>query len=141
MQAGSPRMRRWRRGGDSGATAVEFALIVPILIVLVFGIIDFGALFGQQLALNHAVREGARAAVVAGTGQDANVTGLVRNAVSGIAMNPDDVAVTGGTCAGPGVGQDLTVTASYVAEPLLPLPIPNFDTFPLEATAVFRCEW
>ena len=44
--------------------AVEFALIVPVLLLIVFGIINFGVLFSQQLTLNNAVREGARKAVV-----------------------------------------------------------------------------
>lgn len=60
-----------RRGGrknerDEGAVAVEFLLVSPILFLLVFGIINFGALFTQQLALNNGVRQGVRLAVVAG---------------------------------------------------------------------------
>ena len=51
--------------GDRGAAMVEFALVLPILLLLTLGIINFGYLFGQQLSLNQAVREGARAAVVA----------------------------------------------------------------------------
>ena len=78
-----------------------------MLFVLVLGIINFGVLFGQQLALNHAVREGARAAVVQSTGQNADgsavdVPTLVRNAVSGVAMDPADVTVTNGACPGDG---------------------------------------
>lgn len=60
--------RRSRRGTaarrDSGASALEFALVVPILLVLVMGIIEFGFMFQAQLALTHAAREGARLAAV-----------------------------------------------------------------------------
>lgn len=49
---------------DDGAAAVEFALIVPILVLLVFGIIAFGIVFAQNLSLNNAAREAARASVV-----------------------------------------------------------------------------
>ena len=59
---------RRRRGsrvrGDDGASAVEFALVVPLLLLIVFGIINFGFVFSQQSSLNNGVREGARRAVV-----------------------------------------------------------------------------
>ena len=45
---------------ESGANAVEFALVLPILIVLVFGIIYGGIAYNRQLALTQAAREGAR---------------------------------------------------------------------------------
>ena len=58
---------RPRRRRDDGASAVELALVLPILLALVFGIISFGTLFAQQLALNNGVRQGARLAVVEGS--------------------------------------------------------------------------
>lgn len=45
---------------EEGANAVEFALVLPILIVLVFGIISGGMLYNQQLNITQAAREGAR---------------------------------------------------------------------------------
>ena len=62
-----------RRRGDvaRGAVLVEFALVAPLLILLLFGIIDFGWAFSQNVDLKHAAREGSRlAAVNAGTGAD-----------------------------------------------------------------------
>jgi len=50
---------------ERGAVAVEMALITPILVMLVFGIIQFGIVFAQKLALSNAAREAARAGVVA----------------------------------------------------------------------------
>lgn len=132
---------------DTGASAVEFAIVAPLLFVLVLGIINFGVLFGQQLALNSAVREGARGAVVQSTGQNADGTAtdvptLVRNAVNGIAMDPTDVTVTNGACPGDGGKQNLMVTATYPASLLAPMPVPGFpNTIDLSAEAVFRCEW
>ena len=48
------------RGRDQGAAAVEFALVVPILIVLLFGIIDYGLYFANALAVRAGVSEAAR---------------------------------------------------------------------------------
>ena len=49
-----------RRRGERGAAAVEMALILPVLLLLVGGIIDFGRAFNAQMTLTQAAREGAR---------------------------------------------------------------------------------
>lgn len=49
---------------EKGTSAVEFAIILPILVMLVFGIIQFGLVFNNYIALTHAAREGARLAAV-----------------------------------------------------------------------------
>jgi Flp pilus assembly protein TadG len=49
-----------QRQADRGAAAVEFALIVPLLLVVLFAIIDLGWVFNQQLSVTAAAREGAR---------------------------------------------------------------------------------
>lgn len=60
----APRMTLplWRVGGHSerGATLVEFALVVPLLAVLLFGIVDFGLVLNRDSLINNAAREGAR---------------------------------------------------------------------------------
>ena len=53
-------MRLGRRR-DGGAAAVETALVLPILLLIVFGIIDFGRMLNAQISLTEAAREGARA--------------------------------------------------------------------------------
>lgn len=60
------RRRRFgpRRPDDKGATLVEFAIIAPLLFMLLFGIFEFGFIFGQHLDVRHGAREGARLAVV-----------------------------------------------------------------------------
>jgi len=130
--------------GDRGAAMVEFALVLPILLLLTLGIINFGYLFGQQLSLNQAVREGARAAVVANGLTDTTVQDKVRNAVGGLIPAGDVTAAADTDCGTTsGVGQELTVTADADGtELLVPMPIPGFPTsFDLSAEAVFRCEF
>lgn len=57
------RQRRGRRR-ERGAAAVEMALVLPILISLVFGIIDFSRIFNAEIQLSQAAREGARLAAI-----------------------------------------------------------------------------
>lgn len=49
---------------EKGASAVEFVIILPVLIMLVFGIFQFGLAFSKYISLTHAAREGARLAAV-----------------------------------------------------------------------------
>jgi hypothetical protein len=49
---------------ERGAALVEFAVVLPLLVVLLFGIMEAGWLFAQQVELRNATREGARLAVV-----------------------------------------------------------------------------
>ena len=49
-----------KRTGRRGSQAVEFALVLPVLVVLVAGIVDYGWYYSQELAVIGATREGAR---------------------------------------------------------------------------------
>ena len=61
----------WLRRGrcDEGAELVEFALVFPLLLMVVMGIIDFGFLFQRYEVVTNAAREGARIAVLPGYAQ------------------------------------------------------------------------
>jgi Flp pilus assembly protein TadG len=72
---------RTRAHGEQGAAAVEFALIVGVLTLLIFGMLQFGLAFFQLQNLRAATREGARIGAVSGTAQQ--IRDRVQNA-SGI---------------------------------------------------------
>jgi Flp pilus assembly protein TadG len=137
------RLRAHDPDRDRGAAMVEFALVLPILLILTLGIINFGYLFGQKLSLNQAVREGARAAVVAQGLNGTTVQEKVQSAVGGMIPAADVTATADIDCGAiTGVGQQLKVTANAPTELLVPMPIPGFPTeFNLDAEAVFRCEF
>jgi Flp pilus assembly protein TadG len=61
-----PVTSRRRRNGrlDRGAAAVEMALVMPLLIAMIIGIIDFSRIFNGQIQLSQAAREGARIAAL-----------------------------------------------------------------------------
>jgi Flp pilus assembly protein TadG len=52
------------RRGDSGEALLEMALVLPILLVLSMGMLDFGRAFHAKSAIDQAAREGARVAVL-----------------------------------------------------------------------------
>lgn len=105
--------------GQKGAAAAEFAIILPLLVILVFGIADVGmALYNKQV-LTNASREGARAGIARAT-----ISAIKGVAVDycnstnrlfppGTVLSVGDVDVLGG---GPGSSfqSDLTVTVTHV---------------------------
>ena len=52
-----------RARGQRSQSMVEFALVAPLLLVLIFGIVDFGRVIYVYITINQAVNEGARAAI------------------------------------------------------------------------------
>jgi Flp pilus assembly protein TadG len=125
---------------------------VPFLLLLVFGIINFGWLFGQNLALSNAARQAARIGVVQSTDCNAVKTEAISAAAPLVSISASDVAVSsptagscsGGTkaCAGSATNDNVTVTLTYTAQ----VPVGGFipglgSTKVLTGKGVFRCEW
>jgi len=76
---------RTRKQGDSGVAAVELALTLPILVLLLGGITDFGFAFYNQIGLTHAAREGARVeAIRSGDGAAAALAAYTPVAVNNL---------------------------------------------------------
>jgi len=91
---------------DRGSVAVEFALLLPLLLLIAFGIIDFGRALNAQITLTQAAREGARLAAL----NQLNV--VSRTQAAAVGLSPVSVSVT--SCPpGAGQGVNATVVASY----------------------------
>lgn len=123
---------------ERGASLVEFAVLAPLLLLLVFGIIEMGWVFGQFNDLRHGVREGARfAAVDAGNGQA--ITDYVCDSMdlsSGSASIEVDLSRTGAD-----VGDTGTITVRSDIEPLTGVPlVTSFVPDILTSTVSFRIE-
>lgn len=91
-RSGKPKSRK-----ESGAVAVEAALIIPIFLVLVLGIFEFGRAFNIQVSLSEAARESARYAAVHGaeagfTAGDAQTVGVA--AAPSVALDPANVGIS-----------------------------------------------
>jgi Flp pilus assembly protein TadG len=110
--------RRRRAWSSKGAAAVEFAIVVPLLLLVLLGLIDLGRLLFVQVSLNAASREGARASSLGlASGQ---VDSIVQQSSPGTArlsaLGDASLQVTSIACPTNPTGQQLTtvtVTASY----------------------------
>jgi len=81
---------------EKGATVIEFALAVPIFIILIIGIIDFGWYFFTQHTIQYATREGARIALVGKTIDDMDRSATVIKVIqesAGLAVDPEDLDI------------------------------------------------
>jgi Flp pilus assembly protein TadG len=100
---------------DRGQTMVEFALVLPVLCLVIFGIMQSGILYNNYITLTDATRVGARKAAV--SRQTADPVGLAiaatKNAASGLKSPPLTVTVTATAWA---PGGDVTVEATYPYE-------------------------
>ena len=93
------RRRRWRALGQG---LVEFALVLPIFAILLFGIIDFGRYVFTMNSVNNGAREGARSGSVAirpaplcnGLDREACVKAVVRDRTWGVPANMLTTTVT-----------------------------------------------
>jgi Flp pilus assembly protein TadG len=105
--------RRDRPAGrsDRGAAAVEFALLLPLLMLLIFGIIDFGRALNAQITITQAAREGARLDAL---GQpNAAVVSRTQTAATGLNLPASGVAETFVCPTGAGATADAKVTVTY----------------------------
>ena len=73
-------MNRTTLRNGKGVTIVEFALVFPLLMVLIFGVMDFGMYFFVQHSIQYATREGVRLALVGRTINDASGNAMSREA-------------------------------------------------------------
>ena len=97
---------------EDGQTAVEFALVAPILIVLLLGILQIGIAFNHYLAVTDAARAGARKAIVAriAGATQADIEASVRSAAVDLDQSQLHVVVSAPPWAS---GGDVTVTVTY----------------------------
>jgi Flp pilus assembly protein TadG len=130
------RLRTARLHGERGATAVEFAFILPLLLVLVLGIAEFGRAFQVSGTLSAAAREGVR--VMALQNDPAAARTAVRNAAPSLnpAVTNAQITITPASCPAGATNTTVRVTVTY--------PMPFITDFfgsgvTLSGTGVMRC--
>lgn len=104
--------------GQEGVAALEFALVLPLLLVLVFGIIEFSVLFYDKAMITNASREGARAGIVYSYPDpipDGEIISVVNNYCHDYLINFGGVSTVTTTISetSESFGSALTVSVSY----------------------------
>ena len=121
-----------------GQALVEMAFVMPIILLIIMGMVEFGRIFNSYLILTNASREGARIAVVGGTDTDINnsvtaSTNTLRQEDMMIDISPAKESRTRGA--------QVTVTVHYNIEMICPIIsgiVPN--PFPINSSTVMRME-
>ena len=106
---------------NEGSVLIEFIIVLPLLLILIIGIIEFGLLTYNKHIIVNASREGARAAIVRGEDYlvDVRIKEIIRDYsnsrlldFSGNTLADDDITLTAGRTA-LGFGDDFTVAIEY----------------------------
>lgn len=138
-------LRRLRRlwHNEKGQSLVEMAVVLPVLLLILCGILDFGWIMGNQLVAENGCREGARLGAVVGTKTD--YASLVANRVMavtpGYSHSGMDVDASLTNPSDPGEG-DVKVTVSYTFPLLTPLvqTILGKDNYTATCTVIMKVE-
>jgi Flp pilus assembly protein TadG len=132
-------MRGRRIAGERGAAAVEMALVLPVLLVLIFGLVDFGRALNAQITLTSAAREGVRQAALGASDT------ISRTQAAAVPLSP--VTVTPTLCAAGSTG-DAKVVTTYTFTFITPVgPLMSLlggagksGTMTLTGQAVLKCQ-
>ena len=116
---------------NRGAAALEFGLLMPILILLIFGMVEFGRGYNAKLTVTHAAREAVRVYSL-----DAGDPGAAaQNAAGGLAVT---TSVSGGPCSDPAnSGDPVSVTVNHTVS--YNIPLFGGGSWNLSETATMRC--
>jgi Flp pilus assembly protein TadG len=108
----NPVKKRIQIRSQQGQTMTEFALVLPILALLLFAVIQFGIVFNNYVTLTDATRAGARKAAVSRQDPNRNsaVIAAVRSSAADLSSSKLSVPPPSSTW---NSGDDVTVTASY----------------------------
>lgn len=123
-----------RRGkGDGGQAAVELALVLPLVVLVLLAVVQVGLVVRDQVLVVHAAREAARQAAV-----DPSADGPKNAAVTGSGLDSQrlDVSMSGRG----GAGTRVRVEVKYRAPTEVPLVGPMLDDITLQAQATMRVE-
>ncbi len=130
---------RHKQDTERGASIVEFALVAPVLLMLLLGIVQVGIVLNQKQGLQAAAREGARTASLASS-DAASITQDVLNTMEGISISSPIITITPNVdqpCAGRS-GQPVTVNIETTTQ--LDVPFVSGQAIAIAGEGTFRCE-
>lgn len=105
-----------RRTSERGAVAVEFAILAPVLIMILLGIVEFGRAYNAQVSLSNAAREGVRVMAISKNVSSARTAAKA----AAVSLNPpladSNIAFSAAPASASSpcpTGSQMTVTISY----------------------------
>lgn len=123
-----------------GAAVVEFAVVAPVFIMLVFGMIEYGRMVMVQQLLTNAAREGARVGVLDGA-TTASVQTSVTSYLTNASVSGSTVTVSPNPPSSAGYGEPVTVTVTVPFNQVSWIPSPMYlGGKTLQASSVMRRE-
>jgi Flp pilus assembly protein TadG len=138
------------RKSQRGAAALEFALVFPVLLLLLVGIVDFGMLMSTQSVVANAAREGARTAALTNNAMSAQsavakaISGMPGATNIGTTVTVACTTATGDPCSlsdsTPDAGSTVTVTVNYLHTWVSPVLLGLSPTTTLHASSFMRIE-
>ena len=134
------RSRGPRVSDERGAAVVEFAIVFPLLVMFLLGIVQFSLMYNRQQALHAAAREGGRVASIP-TSTQSDITAAVDAALAGTPFDSSRVITVSPSSSQPCLdNQGATVTVTVTADSQLDIPFWESTTMSLTGKGAFRCE-
>lgn len=133
QSSGMPSEHSWRTYCERGQSVVEFALVVPLMVILLFAIVDFARIYTTMMSVESAAREAADFGTTLGAAKwqaggmaEATAAEMTRRACVASSnlpdySDPDNNPLTG--CANPSVEYCLAESASVTCSPADPPPL------------------
>ena len=117
---------------ERGAAAVEFAILLPLLLMLVMGTIEFGRAYNAQITLTNAARDGVRVMAIAN--DPAGAKTAAKNAAASVSTSipTSDITLSTNACTS---GAQVTVTIKYTLSTITGIAGP----FPMTGKGVMLC--
>ncbi|MDQ0690148.1 TadE family protein [Arthrobacter sp. W4I7] len=117
---------------ERGAAAVEFAILLPLLLMLVLGTIEFGRAYNAQITLTNAARDGVRVMAIANDPASAKIA--AKNAAASVSTSipTSDVTLSTDACS---TGSQVTLTIKYNLSTITGIAGP----FPMTGKGVMLC--
>lgn len=117
---------------ERGAAAVEFALLLPLLLLLVLGTIEYGRAYNAQITLTNAAREGVRVMAIGNDPVAAKDAAKTAAAPLSTTIPTSDITLSTEVCS---TGNQVTLTINYNLSTITGIAGP----FPLKGKGVMLC--
>jgi Flp pilus assembly protein TadG len=121
-----------QHNSERGAAAVEFALLLPLLLMLVLGTIEFGRAYNAQIILTNAARDGVRVMAIANDPTGAKTAAKNAAATVSTTIPTTDITLSTSACS---TGNQVTLTIKYNLSTITGIAGP----FPMTGKGVMLC--